>query len=81
MLHCKIQQGKDNARFFNNIDEVPTHAITMGLASIMKAKKIVLIATGVNKAKAIAALVHGDVTTSLPVSVLKKSSRCYNLCG
>lgn len=62
---------KDNARFFNNIDEVPTHAITMGLASIMKAKKIVLIATGVNKAKAIAALVHGDVTTSLPVSVLK----------
>lgn len=62
---------KDNARFFNSIDEVPTHAITMGLASIMKAKKIVLIATGVNKAKAIAALVNDDVSIDLPVSVLK----------
>lgn len=62
---------KDNARFFQSIDEVPTHAISMGLQSIMKAKKIVLIATGVNKAKAIAALVHGDITPDLPVSVLK----------
>lgn len=43
----------------------------MGLASIMKAKKIVLIATGPKKAKAIKALVEGDVTSSLPVSVLK----------
>ncbi len=62
---------KDNARFFNSIDEVPTHAVSMGLASIMKAKKIVLIATGPKKAKAIKALVEGDVTSSLPVSVLK----------
>ena len=53
------------------MDEVPTHAVSMGLASILKAKKIVLIATGQNKAKAIQALVEGDVTTSLPASVLK----------
>ena len=43
----------------------------MGLASIMKAKKIVLIATGPKKAHAIKALVEGDVTPELPVSVLK----------
>ncbi len=61
----------DNARFFESIDEVPTHAVSMGLASIMKAKKIVLIATGPKKAQAIKALVEGDVTSELPVSVLK----------
>lgn len=61
----------DNARFFESIDEVPTHAVSMGLASIMKAKKIVLIATGPKKAQAIKALVEGDVTPELPVSVLK----------
>ncbi len=62
---------KDNARFFTSIDEVPTHAVSMGLASIMKAKKIVLIATGAKKAQAIKALVEGEVTSSLPVSILK----------
>ena len=62
---------KDNARFFNSLDEVPTHAVSMGLASILNAKKIVLIATGPKKAQAIKSLVEGDVTPSLPVSVLK----------
>ena len=44
---------KDNSRLFNDISEVPTKAVTMGLQSIMNARKIVLIATGKNKAKAI----------------------------
>ena len=40
----------DNARFFDNdINQVPTHAITMGIATIMKAKKILLVASGANK--------------------------------
>ena len=43
----------DNSRLFNDISEVPTKAVTMGLKSIMNARKIVLIATGKNKAKAI----------------------------
>lgn len=54
---------KDNARFFeNDINKVPTHAITMGIATIMKAKKILLVATGANKADAVSAMVDGPVS-------------------
>lgn len=63
---------KDNARFFeNDINNVPTHAITMGIATIMKAKKILLVATGDNKADAVAAMVQGEVNTDCPASVLQ----------
>ena len=62
---------QDNARFFSSIDEVPTKAVTMGLASIMKAKKIVLIATGLNKADAVKALLEGLVTVKWPCSILR----------
>lgn len=61
----------DNSRFFNSIEEVPTKAVTMGLASIMKAKKIVLIATGENKAQAIQGLLEGLITEKLPCSILR----------
>ncbi len=71
IVELKESTRKDNARFFNSMEEVPTHAVSMGLASILKAKKIVLIATGQNKAKAIQALVENDVNVSLPASVLK----------
>ena len=62
---------KDNSRFFNSIEEVPTKAVTMGLASIMRAKKIVLIATGANKADAIKGLLLGLITEDLPCSILR----------
>lgn len=62
---------RDNSRFFNSISEVPTKAVTMGLASIMRAKKIVLIATGENKADAIHGLLEGLVTEKLPCSILR----------
>ena len=62
----------DNARFFDNdINQVPTHAITMGIATIMKAKKILLVATGANKADAVAAMVNGPVDPVCPASVLQ----------
>ena len=61
---------EDNKRFFNSLDEVPTKAITMGIAEIMKAKKIVLIATGKNKAEAMKQLLSEKVTTDFPASVL-----------
>lgn len=62
----------DNARFFDNdINQVPTHAITMGIATIMKAKKILLVATGENKADAVAAMVNGPVDPVCPASVLQ----------
>ena len=62
---------KDNSRFFNSVDEVPTKAVTMGLSSIMRAKKIVLIATGENKADAIHGLLEGLITEDLPCSILR----------
>ena len=62
---------RDNARFFASIDEVPTQAITMGIASILKAKKILVIASGENKAEAIAAMLNGPQTTDAPASALQ----------
>ena len=61
---------EDNKRFFNSIDEVPTHAITMGIADILRAKKIVLIATGSNKAEAVKKLLSKEITTDFPASSL-----------
>ena len=62
----------DNARFFeNDINKVPTQAITMGIATIRKAKKILLVASGANKADAVAAMVNGPVDPSCPASVLQ----------
>ena len=63
---------KDNSRFFEKIEDVPTSAVTMGLASIMKAKKIVLIVTGENKQAAFKALTCGLITEKVPCSILKK---------
>ncbi|MDF2535282.1 MAG: glucosamine-6-phosphate deaminase [Bacillales bacterium] len=65
------QTRKDNARFFESIDNVPTHAITSGIATIMKSKQIVLIATGERKATALKALLEGEITESVPATVLK----------
>ena len=61
---------EDNKRFFASIDDVPTHAITMGIADIMRAKKIVLIACGENKAEAVKMLLSEQVTTDFPASAL-----------
>lgn len=62
---------QDNKRFFNSIDEVPTHAITMGIKNIMNAKSILLVASGKSKADAVYKLLNGEVTESFPASILK----------
>ncbi|SPT53845.1 Glucosamine-6-phosphate deaminase [Actinomyces bovis] len=62
----------DNARFFDgDIDQVPTHCITQGLGTIMKARKLVLIATGENKAEAIHQLVEGKISAQWPATVMQ----------
>ena len=66
------QTIKDNSRLFNDISEVPTRAVTMGLESIMRARKIVLIATGKNKANAIKGLLKGPITPDMPCSILQR---------
>lgn len=60
-----------NSRFFDNIEDVPTKAVTMGIGSIMKAKKIVLIATGQKKAPAMEKLYREVcVDPQFPISML-----------
>ena len=62
----------DDSRFFNNIDEVPKKAITMGMGTIFAADKIVLMATGRNKKEAVKSLIDDyTLTTQSPATLLK----------
>jgi glucosamine-6-phosphate deaminase len=63
---------KANARFFNTLEEVPKKAITMGIETIMKSKKILLLASGLKKAPIIRKLFQEGITEEIPASVLKK---------
>ncbi len=65
------QTRQDNARFFGSIDEVPRHVLTQGLGTILRARHLLLIATGAGKAEAVAAAVEGPLTASCPASVLQ----------
>ncbi|MDZ8274637.1 glucosamine-6-phosphate deaminase [Microbacterium aquimaris] len=65
------QTRRDNARFFDSIDEVPRHCITQGLGTILRARHLVLLAFGAGKAAAVAAAVEGPVTASLPGSAIQ----------
>ena len=60
-----------NSRFFNNVDEVPRYAISMGIKTIMMAEHVVLLANGRNKARAVYKAVCGDVTPEAPASILQ----------
>lgn len=62
---------KDNSRLFDDISQVPTKALTMGIANIMNAKSILIVANGKNKAQAVYDMVKGQVSTSCPASVLQ----------
>jgi glucosamine-6-phosphate deaminase len=65
---------QDNARFFNDSNEVPRQAITMGIGSIMRAKTILLMAHKESKAEAIDAIFSGVVDPNLPASILQLHS-------
>jgi glucosamine-6-phosphate deaminase len=65
------QTRADNARFFDDPDEVPTHCLTQGLGTIMDARELVLVAQGDQKAAAIAAAVEGPVSSMCPGSILQ----------
>lgn len=67
---------KDNARLFNSIDEVPRQAFTMGIKNIMDAKKILILASGKNKAQAVYNTVKGEVTELVPASILQTHPNC-----
>jgi glucosamine-6-phosphate deaminase len=64
-----------NSRYFDSKAEVPRESITMGVGDILKAKRIVLIATGDNKASVMKKLLSDDtITTQVPVTILKAHS-------
>lgn len=66
------QTRKDNARFFDDdLDQVPTHCLTQGLATIMSAKHLVLVATGEHKAEAVRQLVEGPVSAMWPATIMQ----------
>ena len=62
---------KANARFFENEEQVPRRAITMGMVSIMQAKKIVLIANGAAKRDILEKAFFGPITPRIPASILQ----------
>ncbi|MBJ7338096.1 glucosamine-6-phosphate deaminase [Mycolicibacterium sp.] len=62
----------DNARFFDDdVDSVPTHCLTQGLATIMAARHLILVATGRSKAEAVHHLVEGAVSAMWPATILQ----------
>ena len=66
-----------NARFFADQSEVPHQALSMGIASIMSAKTLVLMAYGQQKAEAAAKMINGPVTEELPASILQRHADAF----
>lgn len=60
-----------NSRFFASKDEVPTHAITMGMMSIMQAKKILMIVNGKNKKDILEKSLNGPIDPKVPASIIQ----------
>lgn len=72
--HCvKLTQSTidANARFFASIDDVPKSAYTMGIGTIMSAKKILLLVNGAKKAEILKAALTGPITPDVPASILQ----------
>ena len=60
-----------NARFFASADDVPRQALTMGIGTIMRARSILVVVSGADKAEAVRKTVNGPVTPEVPASILQ----------
>ena len=60
-----------NARFFASAGDVPRQALTMGIGTIMRTRKILVVASGADKADAVAKMIQGPVTPEVPASILQ----------
>ena len=72
--HCVDLQPSTieaNKRFFESEDDVPKQAYTMGIGTIMKAKKILVIVSGADKAEILKKALYGPVTPKVPASILQ----------
>lgn len=61
----------DNARYFTSVDAVPRRAISMGIKTIMHARRILLLASGLEKSDAVHRMIYGKITPALPASILQ----------
>ncbi|WNQ12395.1 glucosamine-6-phosphate deaminase [Paenibacillus aurantius] len=71
VVELKEDTRRANARFFPSLEEVPTSAVTMGIATIMKAKTILLVVRGADKAEIVHRALTGPITTDCPASLLQ----------
>ncbi|MCM3785849.1 glucosamine-6-phosphate deaminase [Neobacillus mesonae] len=71
VVDLKEETRKANARFFSSLEDVPKQAMTMGVGSILKAKQILLVARGEDKAEIIRTALTGPITTECPASLLQ----------
>ncbi|MCB0732146.1 MAG: glucosamine-6-phosphate deaminase [Ignavibacteriae bacterium] len=67
----------DNKRFFENEEDVPKYAITMGVGTIMDAKELLLVASGDSKAEAIKSAVEGPLTAMCPASIIQMHKEAF----
>lgn len=66
----------DNSRLFDDLNDVPRRAITMGISEILQARKVILLACGANKAQAVRDMIKGKITPDCPASALRKHPDC-----
>jgi glucosamine-6-phosphate deaminase len=71
VVELKASTREANARFFASPDEVPTHAMTMGIGAILKAQSILLVVRGGDKAEIVHRALTGPITTDCPASLLQ----------
>jgi len=72
------QTRADNARFFDGkVEDVPSHAITMGIGTILRAKQIMLLATGKNKAAIMAKILEGEFSPTIPAMALRSHPNVF----
>ncbi|UJF36275.1 N-acetylglucosamine-6-phosphate deacetylase [Paenibacillus hexagrammi] len=71
LVELKQETRAANARFFASIDDVPREALTMGVGTILKAKTILLVVRGADKAEIVHQALTGPITTELPASLLQ----------
>lgn len=69
-----------NSRFFDDINDVPKQALTMGISTILKSKKIILLASGASKREAIKALFNDEINTDVPATLLKVHPDVVLIC-
>lgn len=69
-----------NARFFEDIKDVPTKSLTMGMASIMKSRKILILINGKGKSAALKKLLSGEISTSCPATMLNMHNDVIVIC-